>query len=34
MYASYVLYKKHYILDEDKYAEVCAELEKRRTEAK
>ena len=34
MYASYVLYKKHYILDEDKYAEVCAELEKRRAEAK
>ena len=23
MYVSYVLYKKHYILDEDKYAEVC-----------
>ena len=34
MYASYELYKKHYILDEDKYAEVCAELEKRRAEAK
>lgn len=34
MYASYVLYKKHYILDEDKYAEVCAELEKRRAEVK
>ena len=30
MYASYVLYKKHYILDEDKYAEVCAALEERR----
>ena len=34
MYACFVLYKKHYILDEDKYAEVCAELEKRRAEAK
>ena len=34
MYASYVLYKKHYILDEDKYAEVCAALEDRRSTAK
>ena len=30
MYASYVLYKKHYILDEDKFAEICTELEERR----
>ena len=34
MYASYAIYKKRYILDEDKYAEVCAELEKRRAAAK
>ena len=34
MYASYVLYKKHYILDEDKYAEVCAALEERRAAVK
>jgi sugar (glycoside-pentoside-hexuronide) transporter len=32
MYASFVLYKKHYILDEDKYAEICAALEERRAE--
>jgi len=30
MVASYVLYKKHYKLDEDEYARICEELNKRR----
>lgn len=30
MIASYLLYKKKYILDEDKYAEICKEIENRK----
>ncbi len=30
MFLSYILYKKHYSLDEDKYDEICRELEARR----
>lgn len=30
MLTSYVLYKKHYKLDEDEYARICAELEARK----
>ena len=32
MYASYILYKKKYILDETKYEQICAELETRKKE--
>ncbi len=32
MYASYVLYRKKYILDETKYEQICAELETRKKE--
>ena len=30
MFISYVLYKRHYRLDEEKYAEICRELEQRK----
>ena len=30
MLASYLLYRKHYTLDEDEYARICTELEKRK----
>ena len=33
MLTSYVLYKKHYKLDEDEYARICAELEARKAKA-
>ena len=33
MLVSYVLYKKHYKLDEDEYARICAELEARKAKA-
>lgn len=33
MLASYFLYKKHYKLDEDEYARICAELEARKGQA-
>ena len=33
MLTSYVLYKKHYQLDEDEYARICAELEARKAKA-
>lgn len=33
MLASYVLYKKHYKLDEDEYTRICAELEARKAKA-
>lgn len=33
MLTSYVLYKKHYKLDEDEYTRICAELEARKAEA-
>lgn len=33
MLASYFLYKKHYKLDEDEYARICAELQARKAEA-
>ena len=29
MLASYFLYKKHYVLDEEEYDRICAELDKR-----
>lgn len=29
MFVSYVLYKKHYKLDEDEYVRICGELERR-----
>ncbi len=32
MYASYVLYQKHYILDEAEYDRICAQLDARRQE--
>lgn len=32
MLASYFLYKKHYKLDEDEYARICAELQARKAE--
>lgn len=31
MLISYFLYKKHYVLDEEKYREICVELDKRKT---
>ena len=33
MLVSYVLYKKHYKLDEDEYARICSELEARKAKA-
>lgn len=33
MLTSYVLYKKHYKLDEDEYTHICAELEARKAKA-
>lgn len=33
MLTSYVLYKKHYKLDEDEYTRICAELEARKAKA-
>ena len=33
MLTSYFLYKKHYKLDEDEYARICAELEARKGQA-
>ena len=33
LYISYVLYQKNYILDEEKYASICRELEMRKKEA-
>ena len=33
MLVSYVLYKKHYMLDEDEYARICSELEARKAKA-
>lgn len=33
MLTSYVLYKKHYKLDEDEYARICSELEARKAKA-
>ena len=33
MLCSYLLYKKHYTLDEDEYARICEELAKRKAEA-
>jgi melibiose permease/lactose/raffinose/galactose permease len=32
MYASYVLYRKKYILDEAEYERICTELEARQKE--
>ncbi len=34
MTISYLLYKKHYILDEPEYDRICAELERKKAEAK
>lgn len=33
MFFSYVLYKKKYLLDEDRYAQICEEIEKRKASA-
>ena len=33
MLISYFLYKKKYILDEDEYERICAELEQRKATA-
>ena len=33
MLISYVLYKKHYILDEPEYDRICGELEQRKASA-
>lgn len=33
MFISYLLYQKHYKLDEDEYQRICGELEKRKAEA-
>ena len=34
LFLSYILYKKHYILDEPEYDRICRELEARKVGAK